>query len=117
MLTYQSRRTQTHQPLEGTKGEQNEHGKELTAQKLLKAQRNIPISIRVILLKHIRHALERDAALDKQVEAHALVAALVVDAVHHPDERRGQVVPKRHERLAVFVVRDVARAVLVEAPE
>lgn len=89
----------------------------LTGQKFFKAQRNISIPIRIILLEHIRHPLQTYTALNKHVKAHALVPAFVVDAVHHAHEVRREVVPERHQRLAEFVVRDRPASVLVEAAE
>ena len=91
--------------------------KELTRQKLLETQRNIPIPIPIIPLKHVRHALQADAALHEKVEAHAIRAAAVVDAVHHGDEAGREAVAEGDEGLGVLVVGDGAASVFVEAVE
>lgn len=45
------------------------------AQEILKAQRNVSITVIVILLEHIRHPLQTDASLHKQVKAHNALAS------------------------------------------
>ena len=89
----------------------------LTRQELLKAQRDIPIAILIVLLEHIRHALQDDAALHEQIEAHLALPALVVGRVEHVDKRGGEAVAEAHERVGEFVKGDVAGAVGVEAVE
>ena len=86
-------------------------------QEVLKAQRDISIAIIVVLLEHIRHALQADASLHKQVEAHDAVAALVVRAEQKLDEARAEPVAERHQRVVELVKADVARLVHVEAVE
>ena len=86
-------------------------------QELLETQRDIPIPILVIPLEHIGHALQGDAALHKQIEAHVPVPALLIRAVEDADEGAAQAVPERDEGLGVLVEGDVAAAVLVEAVE
>lgn len=46
----------------------------------LQTQGNVAITIVVVLLEHIRHALQTDASLDEQIEAEALGAAYIVAA-------------------------------------
>lgn len=84
-------------------------------QEVLKAQRDVPIAIIIVLLEHIRHALQADAGLHKQVEAHDAVAALVVRAEEQLDEARAEPVAERHQRVVELVQADVARLVHVEA--
>lgn len=83
----------------------------------LQTQRNIPIPIIVILLEHIRHALQADAGLHKEVETHVVVAATIVRAVQELDELRRKTVPECDEGVCEFVIRDAARAVDVKAVE
>jgi hypothetical protein len=83
----------------------------------LQAQRDVPIAVVVVLLEHIRHALQADARLHEQVEAHVVVAAAVVGGVQQLDELRGEAVAEGDEGGGEFRVRDAARAVGVEAVE
>jgi hypothetical protein len=55
----------------------------------LQAQRNIPIPILIILLKHIRHPLQTDTRLDKKVEAEGIPSTPVVRLVQQSDEALG----------------------------
>lgn len=89
----------------------------LTGQKVLEAQRDEPIPVLIILLENIRHPLQRNAALNKHVEAHTLVPALVVDPVHHAHKVWAEVVSKGDQRLAELVVGYAAGAIDIEAPE
>lgn len=86
-------------------------------QEVLKTQRNVPIAIIIILLEHIRHALQADASLHKEIEAHDAVAALVVRAKEKLDKARAEPVAKRHQCVVELVQADVARLVHVEAIE
>jgi hypothetical protein len=86
-------------------------------QKVLKAQRNIPIPIIIILLEHIRHPLEANTRLHEQIEAHDALVPLVVRPEQQVDEPVAEAVPKRHERVAELVEADVAAVVGVEAVE
>lgn len=93
----------------------------------LQAQRNIPIPIRVVLLEHIRHPLQANARLHKQIEAQhllplAVVAAaprlvLRVRAEQQLHELRAQAVPERDQGVLELAQRNRARAVRVEAIE
>jgi len=86
-------------------------------QEILKRQGDKAIAIIVVLLKHVRHALQADAALHEQVEADGALAALVVGAKQCVDELRAQPVPERNQRVRVLVDADIAAAVGVEAVE
>lgn len=85
------------------------------AQEVLKTQRNISIPIIVIPLKHVRHALQRDARLDEEVKAHDALAALVVGAEEQLDELRAEAVAEGDEGVGELGQGDVAAAVDVEA--
>lgn len=88
-----------------------------TSQKLLKAQRNIPISVIVIFFEHIRHSLQYYTALHKQIEAHTVLAAFVVRLIQQMDKSGGEAVAKGNERFRVLVEGYVAALVLIEAIE
>lgn len=81
------------------------------------AQRNVPVAVVVVLFKHVRHALQADARLHKQVEAHVVVAPAVVRAVQQLDECGGEAVPEGDEGVGELAVGDGAGAVGVEAVE
>lgn len=87
------------------------------AQEILKAQSNVAIPVIIISLKHIRHTLQRDARLNKQVKAHDAFAALIVRAEQQLDKLRAESVTERNEGIGEFRQRDVAAAVDVEAVE
>ena len=89
----------------------------LTSQKFLKAQRDIPIPIIIILLKHIRHPFQNDTTLHKQIETHRPISTLIVRRVQEIDEGGGEPIAEGHERFSVFVQGDVAAAVFIEAVE
>lgn len=86
-------------------------------QEILETQRDIPIPIIVILLEHIRHSLQRNARLHKQVEAKLALAALVVRLEQQLDKAVRQPVAERNQRVGEFVALDVTGAVRVEAVE
>lgn len=92
----------------------------------LQAQRNIPITIIIILLKHICHALERNARLHKEIKAqHALPPTLVppapsplgISGKQQLDELRTEPVPKSHQGVLKLPQTDIAAPVHVEAIE
>lgn len=85
------------------------------AQEVLEAQRDEPVPVVVVLLEYVRHALQRDAALDKQIEAHGALLALVVGAEKKLDEIRAEAVAERGEGIAELAERDIAASVDVEA--
>lgn len=99
------------------KKNRKKRGRKPTGQKLLETQCDIPIAIIIVLLKHIRHALQHDAALHEEIETHPVVALFLVGAVEQGDEGGGEAVAKGDEGVGVFFVGDVARAVFVEAVE
>lgn len=47
----------------------------------LQAQRNIPVAILIVLFKHVRHALQADARLHKEIETQGVAPAAVVGLV------------------------------------
>ena len=53
----------------------------LTSQKFLKAQRDVPIPVVVVLLKHIGHPLQYDTTLHEQIEAHTILSTFIVGRV------------------------------------
>jgi hypothetical protein len=88
-----------------------------TRQKLLKTQRDISVSIIIVLFEHIRHPLQDDATLHKEIETHLPFATLVVRRVEQVDERGGKSVAEGNEGFGVFVERYVSALVLVESVE
>jgi hypothetical protein len=83
----------------------------------LQAQRDIPIPVIVVLLEHVRHALQADACLHKQVKAHVVVAAPVVRAVQQAHELRREAVSEGDKGFGKLVVGYTAGVVGVEAVE
>ncbi|KFZ08968.1 hypothetical protein V502_09018, partial [Pseudogymnoascus sp. VKM F-4520 (FW-2644)] len=86
-------------------------------QKLLKAQRHKPIPIIIIPLKRIRHPLQRNTRLHKQIEAQTPLPPLIKRPKQKPHKPLTKPIPKRHQRGAELVKTDVARAIGVEAVE
>lgn len=86
-------------------------------QKVLEAEGNVPIPIVVVLLEDVRHALQRDAGLDEQVEAQLALVALVVGLEQQLDEAVRQTIAEGDEGVGELVALDVARVVRVEAVE
>jgi len=70
----------------------------------LQAQRDVSIPIIVILLKHVRHALQANARLYEQIKAHVVVAPAVVRAVQQTHKLGGEAVAKRDEGFCELVV-------------
>lgn len=83
----------------------------------LQGQSDVPIPIIVILLKHIRHPLQADAALNEQVKANRTLAVLVESPKQDLDELRAEPVPKRNQSIGVLAQTDVPAPVGVEAIE
>ncbi|KAI7360309.1 EF-hand [Hortaea werneckii] len=93
----------------------------------LQAQRNIPIPIDIVLLKHIRHALKRNARLDEEIETeHALPDPLVPAptrlrlrerAEQQLHELRTKSVSEGYQGVFELAQTDTAAAVRVEAVE
>ena len=53
----------------------------LTGQKLLKAQRDVPIPVIVVPLENIGHPLQHYTTLHKQIETHATLSTFIVGRV------------------------------------
>lgn len=87
-------------------------------QKLLKAQRDIAISIVIIALEYISHAPEADACLHEQVKAHAFPSShstsVVVRVIQHRREGLAQSIAKCQQGLAKFLQTDTPRMILVK---
>jgi hypothetical protein len=83
----------------------------------LQAQRNVPITILIILLKHIRHPLQTNTRLDEQIKTECISSIAVVRAVQQRDELLREAVPEGDEGFVEFDKRDAAAVVLVEAVE
>jgi hypothetical protein len=83
----------------------------------LQRQRDEAIAVIVVLLKHIRHPLQADAALHEHIEADGAVAALVIDLEHLPHEGLAQAVPEGYQRVRVLGQADVPAVVGVESIE
>lgn len=86
-------------------------------QEILKAQCNISIPVVIIPLKHIRHALQRDTRLNKQIKAHDTLVALVVRAEQQLNKLRAEAVAEGDEGVGELGQGDAAAAVNVEAVE
>lgn len=87
------------------------------AQKVLKAKRDVPIPIFIILLENIRHPLERNTSLHKQVKAHDALPPLIIRPEQQLHEPGREAVPEGDEGVCELLERDVAGAVDVEAVE
>ena len=86
-------------------------------QKLLKAQGNIAIPILIILLKHIRHPFQDDAALHKEIKTHLAFARFIIRRVQHLHKSRGEAVAKGYEGVGVLVEGDGPAGVFIKAVE
>ena len=80
-------------------------------------QRNIPIPIRIILLKHIRHALQRNARLHEQVETQHPPSATIIRIKQQRDILLRQPIAERDQRVGELIVADGAGSVDVESVE
>jgi len=78
------------------------------------AKSYIPISIFVVLFKHVRHPLQADARLHEKIEAHGLLVPPVIRPEQELHKLRRQPVPKRNERLAELAVGYISRAIHIE---
>lgn len=99
------------------KKREREKKKEGIKRKHSQAQRNIPIPITIILLKHIRHPLQTDARLHKQVETHVVVPPAIVRRVEELHKLVAKAVPKGNQGIGEFLAGNAARAVAIEAVE
>lgn len=52
----------------------------------LQTQCNIPIAILIIFFKHIRHPLEANTRLNKQIKAHSVLPAAIISAIQQRDK-------------------------------
>jgi hypothetical protein len=85
-----------------------------TGIRYLQAKSYVPISIIVVLLKHIRHPLQADARLHKQIEAHGLFIPPVIRLEQELHKLWRQSVPECDKRLAELGVGDIAGAIDVK---
>lgn len=85
------------------------------AEEILKAQGNVSVPVIVVLFENVRHALEGDAGLDEQVEAHDTLLALIVSSEQELDELRAQAVAEGDEGVGELVEGDVSASVNIEA--
>lgn len=83
----------------------------------LQAQRNIPIAILIVLLKHIRHSLQANTRLHEQIETQRILASTIIRAIQQRDELLTQAIPECDQRFVEFRVRYAAGMILVEAVE
>lgn len=83
----------------------------------LQTKRNIPIPVIIILLKHIRHPLETNTSLYKQIEAHRPFLPSIIRPEQQRDEVRAQSIAKRNERFSELIERNVARSIDIESVE
>lgn len=86
-------------------------------EEVLEAEGDVAVAVLVVLLEDVGHALEGDAGLDEEVEAHDPFAALVVGAEEQVDEALAEAVPEGDQSITELVGADVAAAVGVEAVE
>ena len=86
-------------------------------QEVLETEGDVAVTIIVVLLKDVGHALEADAGLHEEVKAHDALAALVVGRKEQLDEAVAEAVAEGDEGVAELVEADVAALVRVEAVE
>lgn len=75
------------------------------------AKSYIPISIIIVLLKYVRHPLQADARLYKQIKAHGLFVSSVIRLEQVLHKLRRQSVSECDERLGELAVGDIAGAI------
>lgn len=85
--------------------------------KVLKVDRNVPVAIVVVLFKRIRHALQRDTRLHKQIKSNDSSVLAVVVFEQKLNKPIRQAVLERHKRVLELVHGNVAAAVRVEPIE
>lgn len=86
-------------------------------EEILKAQGNVAITIIIVLLEDVGHALEGDAALDKEIKAHDTLATLVVGSEEQLDELGAEAVAEGDKSVAELGEGDVTAAVGIETIE
>jgi len=89
-------------------------GIQLTRQELLKTHRDIAIPINIILLEHIRHPLQRNAALHEQIKTHRLTPPLLICPVQYSHKCTTQPIPECHQRFRIFIKRYVSAPILIK---
>jgi hypothetical protein len=72
------------------------------------AKSNIAISIFVVLLKHVRHSLQADTSLHKQIEAHCFFVSPVIRSEQDLYKLRRQSVTECDEGLAELAIGNIA---------
>jgi hypothetical protein len=83
----------------------------------LQAQRDISITVFVILLEYICHPLQTNARLHEQIETQCIASVAVVRAVQQGDELLGKAVPEGDECFVELGVGYATTMVLVETVE
>lgn len=86
-------------------------------QKVLKAQSDVAVPVLVVFLENIRHALEANAGLDEEVEAHNTLVPLVVGPEEDADETIAESISEGNKGIAELIQADVARVVGIESIE
>ena len=86
-------------------------------EEVLEAEGDVAVAVVVVLLEDVGHALEGDAGLDEEVEAHDALGALVVGVEEELDEAWGEAVAEGDEGVAELIEADVTAAVYVELVE
>lgn len=84
------------------------------AQEVLEAESDKSVPVFVVLLKDVRHPLQRNTRLDKQIKTHDAFAAFVVRAKEQVNKLRTESVPKRNQRICKLAQRNVAAAIHVK---
>lgn len=85
-----------------------------TCQKLFKAQGYIAIPVIVISFKDIRHPLENNTALHKEIKAHVISPTLIIRAEEKSNEGGGEAVAKSYESFRIFGVGDISALVFIK---
>lgn len=89
---------------------------QLTCQKLFKTQHDVAVPIFVVPFEYVRHLLQRNTTLYKQVETHVTSPfALIVSLEQKGYERWREVVSKLRQGVRKLVQRNVAAAILIKA--
>ena len=86
-----------------------------TCQELFEAQGYVTIPVVVVFFKDIRHSLENNTALHKEIEAHAVSPTLIVRAEEEGDEGGGEAVAKSYKSFSIFGMGDISALVFVKA--
>lgn len=84
------------------------------AQEVFKAESNEAIPVVIILLENVCHALQRNAALNEEIEAHDTFLALVVGAEEEFHKLGAESISECNKGVAELVKRNIAASVHVE---